>query len=71
MPAYLRTKKENDLWQCAFMILRDECPPEREHYLCMKGEDDSPDCAQCWGDYLWGVGAGTIELPREERRATK
>ena len=52
MPAYLRTKKENDLWDCAFMILRDECPPEREHYLCMKGEDDSPDCAKCWGDYL-------------------
>ncbi len=30
------TKKESDLQRCAFMILRDQCPPDRKHYLCMK-----------------------------------
>lgn len=64
------TKKERDLWRCALMILRDECPPDRKHYLCMKGEDDTPDCAMCWNNYLWGVGGGTIEMPKEERRTT-
>lgn len=63
------TKKENELWQCAFMILRDQCPPERKHYLCMMGEDDTGDCSQCWNNYLWGIAAGTIELPKAERRA--
>lgn len=54
------------------MILNDQCPPERKHYLCMQGEDDTArDCTQCWSNYLWGITFGTIELPREERRATK
>ena len=63
------TKKESDLQRCAFMILRDQCPPDRKHYLCMKQEDDTGDCALCWNNYLWGVIAGKIELPKEERRA--
>ena len=56
--------------QCALMILHDECPPERKHYLCMQQEDDSiNDCTQCWNNYLWGLTMGTIELP--ERRAAR
>ena len=61
------TKKESDLRRCAFMILRDQCPPDRKHYLCMVSEDDTGDCTMCWDNYLWGVAAGKIELPIEER----
>lgn len=64
------TKKENALRQCALMILYDQCPPERKHYLCMKEEDDGTfDCTQCWDNYLSGIAAGTVELPKSERRA--
>lgn len=64
------TKKEYDLRQCALMILRDQCPPERKHYLCMKEEDDGTfDCTQCWDNYLSGIAVGTIELPKAEGRA--
>ncbi len=63
------TKKESDLQRCAFMILHDQCPPDRKHYLCMKQEDDTGDCTLCWDNYLRGVIAGKIELPKEERRA--
>ncbi len=64
------TVKEVALQQCALMILNDQCPPDRKHYLCMQGEDDTArDCTQCWSNYLWGITFGTIELPREERRA--
>ena len=62
----LRTKKENALWDCAFMILRDECPPDREHYLCMKQEEACGcDCFRCWDHYLRGIGGETIEFPRK------
>jgi len=64
------TRKENALRQCARMILHDQCPPERKHYLCMKVEDDScADCTQCWENYLWDLAAGAVELPNEGRRA--
>lgn len=47
------TITEDAFRQCAFMILFDQCPPERKHYLCMKEEDSSiHDCTQCWSDYL-------------------
>ena len=46
------TIKEAAFFQCAFMILHDQCPPERKHYLCMTEEDDSvQDCIQCWSRY--------------------
>lgn len=62
------TKKEHALHKCARMILLDQCPPERKYYLCMKVEDDSAvDCTQCWDNYLWGLAAGTVELPNEGR----
>ena len=65
------TKKESDLRECALMILHDQCPPDRKHYLCMTGEDDTAlDCTQCWDSYLGCIAAGTIEIPKEERRAT-
>ena len=63
------TIRELAFQQCAFMILTDQCPPERKHYLCMQGEDDVRDCTQCWSNYLWGLTMGTIELPKAERRA--
>jgi len=49
------------------MILRDECPPDRKHYLCMKQEDDTGDCSLCWSNYLWGIGSDEIK-PRREKR---
>lgn len=63
--------KEMVFWECAFMILRDQCPPDRKHYLCMQSEDDADgQCAQCWNNYLWGIMWGAIELPCRERGAT-
>ena len=59
------TKKESDLQRCAFMILRDQCPPDRKHYLCMVSEDCTGDCTQCWINYLWAIGEGSAELPRK------
>lgn len=56
------TKKENALFRCAVMILKDECPPDRKYYMCMMGEDDDThDCTQCWSDYLFGVLNGVID----------
>ena len=59
------TMKEAAFQHCAFMILHDQCPPDRKHYLCMKEEDAlvGPDCIQCWNDFLWGLTMGTVELP--------
>lgn len=63
----MRTK-ESVFRDCALMILRDECPPAREHYLCMRGDDDTTrDCTQCWENYIWGISFGFIELPHKER----
>lgn len=62
------TKKEWDLQRCALMILEDQCPPDRAHYLCMVSEDCTGDCTRCWYNYLQGVAMGTIELPKIERR---
>lgn len=65
------TITEAAFFQCAQMILFDQCPPESKYYLCMKDEDDSiRDCTQCWSNYLWGISIGTIKLPRPTRRAT-
>lgn len=65
MPIMILTKKESALMECAQMILADQCPPERKNYLCMVSEDDTGDCAQCWTNYLQGIGMGTIELPKK------
>lgn len=64
------TVKEAAFQRCAFMILHDQCPPAREHYLRLMGEDDSAqDCTQCWSNYLWGLTMETVELPKTEGRA--
>lgn len=63
-------EKESALWKCARMILADQCPPDNKHYLCMKQEDDTPDCTLCWCNYLEGIAAGAIELPKNARRVT-
>ena len=61
------TMKEAAFFQCAFMILHDQCPPERKHYLCMTEEDDSvQDCIQCWSRYLRDLTMGYIEIPNPE-----
>ena len=59
------TKKECGLWDCARMILRDECPPDRRHYLCTVSEDDTPDCTLCWSNYMEGIAGDIIELPKK------
>lgn len=65
MTCIAMTRQTADIYQCARMILFDQCPPDREHYLCMMGEDDTVfDCTQCWDAFLQGVAAGTIELPK-------
>lgn len=70
MDCIAMTKKECNLHECARMILFDQCPPDNKYYLCMATEDDtSLDCTQCWSNYLWGVAAGTIELPKVARGA--
>lgn len=64
------TMKEAAFQQCAFMILADQCPPDRKHYLCAIEEDDTDrDCTQCWSNYLWGLSMGTIELPEMKKGA--
>lgn len=69
MPVMMLTQKEHAFMECARMILFDQCPPERKHYLCMVSEDCTADCTQCWSNYLWKVGMGTIELPKSGRRS--
>ena len=69
MPAMILTEKEAAFLKCAHMILADQCPPEREHYLCMVSEDSTGDCAQCWINYLWGIGTGAITSPKAGKGA--
>lgn len=58
------TVTEGALLNCALMILNDQCPPDTQHYYCMKQEDDGVgDCVQCWQEYVWGIAAKTIKLP--------
>lgn len=48
------SSKDSTFLHCATMILHDQCPPDVNHYLCMKEEDDNiHDCTQCWHNYLW------------------
>ncbi len=62
MPVMVLTQKESAFLKCAEMILRDECPPDRKHYLCLQQEDDAEsDCAQCWINYMWKIGSGEIK----------
>lgn len=53
-------QKECALLQCARMILADQCPPDRKHYLCLVQEDDTGDCTQCWNNFLWGLSVGNV-----------
>lgn len=71
MTCIAMTRQTADIYQCARMILFDQCPPDREHYLCMMGEDDTAlDYTQCWDNYLQGVAAGEIKLPSRRKGAT-
>lgn len=63
------TKKESDLFSCACMILKDQCPPDHKCYLCAQKEDIAPyDCYLCWYEYMEGVAEGTIKLQRKGGR---
>lgn len=64
------TEKEAAFLRCARMILNDGCPPERDHYMCMKCDDDVGDCTQCWDNYLLGLSIGIIEPYTETQGAT-
>lgn len=69
MSVMILTEKECALMDCARMILFDQCPPDSKHYLCMVSEDCTGDCAQCWINYLRGIGAGEITLPKTGKKA--
>lgn len=43
-----RDDKEEKLYQALEHVLRDECPPERENYLCMMDESEEQRCEDCW-----------------------
>ena len=59
------TAKEAALERCALMILADQCPPDRKHYLCMRQEDDTADCGLCWRNYIEAVLAGAADPHKE------
>ena len=69
MSVMMPTKKESALMKCANMILADQCPPDRGHYLCMVSEDCTGACTQCWINYLEAIGTGAAELPKRMRAA--
>ncbi|MBQ2991679.1 MAG: hypothetical protein IJD60_10405 [Clostridia bacterium] len=56
------------LLQCALLILKDACPPERRMYYCRFGEDDTPDCETCWQRYLEYVAGGRRDDPYKDHR---
>lgn len=61
------TIKEDTFFQCAVMILHDQCPPDSNHYLCMQAEDgDAAECLMCWSNYLRELVAGDIKLPKND-----
>ena len=54
-----------NLFSCARMILRNECPPDRRAYLCMHGEEPEDGCINCWDNYLFFVANGCKGHPYE------
>lgn len=54
-------EKGDAFLQCAYMILDDACPPDRNQYLCKVQEDDIGDCIYCWRRYLRNIACGIIE----------
>lgn len=40
------------MFQCALLILEDECPPDPRMYFCCHGEDPETACIECWRHYL-------------------
>lgn len=64
--------KEHTFYYCAQMILNDQCPPEREHYLCMKQEDGDVECSciECWNNYLWELQQRVFEVAEDATMLT-
>lgn len=51
------------LLRCGLMILRDECPPNPDRYLCKESEFyDESACERCWSQYLFDVCNGRIRM---------
>lgn len=43
-----RDKKEDKLYVALKCALKDECPPNREDYICMMDESEEQRCEECW-----------------------
>lgn len=53
------TDRAHQLLVCGMLLVEDDCPPEREAYLCARQEDfDEEVCARCWRTYLLAVSNG-------------
>lgn len=47
---------KESIFQLAFMILHDQCPPDNRMYLCQMDEEPENRCEECWSNYLfWAV----------------
>lgn len=50
------TRKEQQLFDGALLLLEDGSPPSPKNYLCMECEDfDETACTRCWQEYLFRV----------------
>lgn len=45
--------KKYSIMELAHMILRDECPPDNEMYLCMMSDHEDCECERCWSNFLY------------------
>ena len=43
-----RDDKEERLYKALQMSLNDDCPPDRQDYLCMSDESEEQRCDACW-----------------------
>ena len=44
-------EKQYRMYHVLQMVLRNECPPNREDYCCMIDETEEPRCKECWTRY--------------------
>lgn len=55
------TEKESYFFKAAIAILQDVCPKYKELYLCLRNEDDSNCCFECWLNVLELIGNDKIK----------
>ena len=64
-----RPERLPNLFECALLLLDDECPPERCMQLCGMEEDATEDaCRRCWKQYLYYVANGRSLDPYHNER---